>query len=231
MTDAKSLSPKAECRNGHQPSRKAEGHSTRRANSRERIIDAAIDLCCAQGVRHLSLDAVAERAGLSKGGLLYNFNSKSALLQAMVARHMDLLESAKAEALDLIGDDGKPNVRVRAYLLAIRELISSENNAPTGFLAAVAEEPELLDPARDHHMQFVREIVGESESPGLALYAFAAVEGMRNMRLLGLSPFSEEDLAIHLDRLITLLGDPSVGTAVEAAVRAGESAADKANEG
>ena len=40
------------------------------------------------GAGKLTLDAVAERAGLSKGGLLYNFPTKDALLQAMIQRMM-----------------------------------------------------------------------------------------------------------------------------------------------
>ncbi len=209
VTGTKTKSPKAEPRNARPSSAsKPAGQNSRRANSRERIIDAALDLCCIQGVRHLSLDAVAERAGLSKGGLLYNFNSKSALLQAMVTRHMDLLETAKARALASIANDGKPNVRIRAYLLAIKGLISSEHNAPAGFLAAIAEEPELLDPAREHHERFVREIRAESENPDLAIYAFAAVEGLRSLRLFGMSPFCEKEMARQLDGLINLLGAP-----------------------
>ena len=37
---------------------------------------------------HLSLDAVARRAGLSKGGLLYTFPTKAKLLEALVEQHV-----------------------------------------------------------------------------------------------------------------------------------------------
>src|SRR3954470_23063844 len=57
-----------------------------RANSRDRILDAAGEIVGEVGAGKLTLDAVAQRAGLSKGGLLYNFPSKDALLSGMLER-------------------------------------------------------------------------------------------------------------------------------------------------
>ncbi|PTW63385.1 TetR family transcriptional regulator [Breoghania corrubedonensis] len=181
-------------------------HGRKRTNSRERIIDAAIDLCCMEGVRHLSLDAVAERAGLSKGGLLYNFSSKSALLQAMVTRHVETLGAAVAQSSIKTACDGQPNARIRAYVMAVRDLLAGKGSAPAGFLAAIAEEPQLLDPVRLHNEQLVRDITDESESPDLAVFAFLTVEGIRSMRLFDLSPFDDPTLLGYLDKMIDLLG-------------------------
>ncbi|MFC7648177.1 TetR/AcrR family transcriptional regulator [Streptosporangium lutulentum] len=49
-------------------------------------MDAAEDLLCDQGSQSLTLAAVAERAGCSKGGLLYHFSTKEALIKGMVER-------------------------------------------------------------------------------------------------------------------------------------------------
>ena len=64
----------------------------RRSSTRRRSLSASI------GSGRLTLEAVAERAGLSKGGLLYNFPNKEALLQAMIQRMIDEV-SAEKEAL------------------------------------------------------------------------------------------------------------------------------------
>ena len=69
-----------------------------RKSSREKILDAAAELVGSIGSGRLTLEAVAERAGLSKGGLLYNFPNKEALLQAMIQRMIDEV-SAEKEAL------------------------------------------------------------------------------------------------------------------------------------
>src|SRR3954454_9447968 len=61
-------------------------NGTKDRSTRERILDSASELVREVGSGRLTLDAVAERAGLSKGGLLYNFPSKDALLQGMLER-------------------------------------------------------------------------------------------------------------------------------------------------
>ena len=73
--------------------------TVRRPSSRETILDAAEAVVLADGAAHLTLDAVAERAGVSKGGLLYHFPSKEILLQAMVDRNMRRLGQDHAAAL------------------------------------------------------------------------------------------------------------------------------------
>src|SRR5919112_6281730 len=68
-----------------------------RKSSREKILDAAAELVSEIGAGRLTLDGVAERAGLSKGGLLYNFPTKEALLQGMIQRFIDQVSSEREE--------------------------------------------------------------------------------------------------------------------------------------
>lgn len=63
--------------------------TAKRINSRTKILDAAAQIIREVGASRLTLDAVAQRAGISKGGLLYNFPSKDALLQGMIQRIVD----------------------------------------------------------------------------------------------------------------------------------------------
>ncbi|MEW1841765.1 helix-turn-helix domain-containing protein, partial [Nonomuraea angiospora] len=53
---------------------------------RDELLDAAEDLLCDQGSSALTLAAVADRAGVSKGGLLYHYGTKEALIKGMVER-------------------------------------------------------------------------------------------------------------------------------------------------
>lgn len=54
--------------------------------TRDRIIDALQDVLESEGPRGATLEAVAARAGISKGGLLYHFNSKEALYGGLLER-------------------------------------------------------------------------------------------------------------------------------------------------
>lgn len=55
-------------------------------STRDRLLDAFERLIVGSGSRAATLDAVAAEAGVSKGGLLYHFHSKEALVDAMIER-------------------------------------------------------------------------------------------------------------------------------------------------
>lgn len=61
------------------PSIRARAASQRR----QQLLDAAAALVLKKGTTALTLDAVAEAAHVSKGGLLYYFDSKNSLLEAL----------------------------------------------------------------------------------------------------------------------------------------------------
>lgn len=64
----------------------------RPASARERVLIAYEDLLIESGERGATLDAVAARAGVSKGGLLYHFGSKDALTEGFIERLLELTE-------------------------------------------------------------------------------------------------------------------------------------------
>ena len=57
--------------------------------TRDRIVTAARDLAAERGPRHISIAEVADRAGLSKGGVLYHFHTKADILAAIVSFHVE----------------------------------------------------------------------------------------------------------------------------------------------
>ena len=69
-----------------------------RPQTRDAILDAAEMVVRDIGAAHMTLDAVAERAGVSKGGLIYHFPAKETLLAAMVSRLLRRFEERQARA-------------------------------------------------------------------------------------------------------------------------------------
>lgn len=67
-------------------------------NARDRILDATKATLVEQGAAHLTLDTVAARAGVSKGGLLYHFPSKAALVDGLAERLRAFTEANLAKA-------------------------------------------------------------------------------------------------------------------------------------
>lgn len=93
---------------------------------RDRLFCAAISVALEQGFAHVTMDAVARRAGISKGGLLYHFPSKTHLIKALLARYGEVTPSGAARP-DPAGSGIDP--------MAVAVLI------------AAAENPSLIEPA------------------------------------------------------------------------------------
>ena len=60
-------------------------------NKRNKILEAAFTVVAEQGAIRLTIDAVAAESGFSKGGVLYHFRSKNALLTGMLAHLVDAI--------------------------------------------------------------------------------------------------------------------------------------------
>ncbi len=71
------------------------GHSATHVDTRQRILDAALDLFIEQGFDGTSLRQIAEQLGVTKAALYYHFESKDDILLAL---HMQLHEFGR-EAL------------------------------------------------------------------------------------------------------------------------------------
>ena len=69
---------------------------------RAQLLEASAHMILAQGVAGLTLDAVAQMAGVSKGGLLHHFASKQALLDAL---YNELLEQMDAQISNAMKKD------------------------------------------------------------------------------------------------------------------------------
>src|SRR5690606_17155565 len=92
-----------------------------RENARQRILDAASQLVRKEGSAHLSLDAVAALAGISKGGLLYHFPNKTALLKAIVEQYVEKCNVASHKRFERESQ----SVPLEYFKLAVDELNSA----------------------------------------------------------------------------------------------------------
>lgn len=81
---------------------------------RQRILDSAMTLAAQEGVTSVTIQAVANLVGITKGGVLHHFPSKKKLLDAMV---ISLLERLDVAIDQLIEQDPQPyGCFTRAYI-------------------------------------------------------------------------------------------------------------------
>lgn len=155
---------------------------TNSEKTRERIRAAAQTLVAEQGSANLTLEAVAKGAGISKGGLLYHYANKQALLEGMLE---DLL--AKREAL-FLSNVANHNSRdqLQSMIEAEFSLTAAERATANAILAAGAEDPQLLNPARDYFKLLFAHIDTASEDTASAMTVVLALQGMQLLETIGL---------------------------------------------
>ena len=175
-----------------------------RSDARERILEAACALAAERGPGNISIEAVAARAGLSKGGVLYHFRAKTDLLAAVVQSHID--RSAR-EVDEKLAAAAGPNPLAEALVAAHREEDRTERPPASGVLAAIAQNPDLLDPLRAHHSGTAARLRAESADPDLATIVYLAIEGMKAHRLFGFDAVGAPGEDALLDRMDRLLRD------------------------
>ncbi|MBL6076394.1 TetR/AcrR family transcriptional regulator [Belnapia sp. T18] len=177
-------------------------------DARTRILDAAESLVRAKGVAGLTLEAAARLAGVSKGGLLYHFASKEALLTGLIARMAEFM--AEDFAAGVAAQPEGPGRVARAMLAwgfgQTPEAMNERcDRAAAVFLATFHHDPALLDPVRAVIAGMRRQVAEDGLPPGIGGVVMAAGDGLFVARIFGTyTPLPEELDAMHatLSRLI-----------------------------
>jgi AcrR family transcriptional regulator len=97
----------------------------RQARTRESLLHSAAAIASQRGIEGASLDAVAQAAGLTKGAVYANFDSKEELFLTMLDAHFD----ERLEEIDrILSTDADPDEQAR--------------QAAEGMMRVLAEDPE-----------------------------------------------------------------------------------------
>src|ERR671917_2151544 len=154
---------------------------------RDEILLAAERVVGEGGVSGLTLEAVAREAGVSKGGLLYHFPSKEALIGGMIGRLIEGFEAALGR--ELRKDRGAGGGRwTRAYARASFAEDRWYLQVSAGLLAGVAEDPALLDPLRRGFQDGQRWAQRDGIDPAVATLVRLAADGLFFAEVFGFAP-------------------------------------------
>jgi AcrR family transcriptional regulator len=174
---------------------------------RERLLNAAEQVVARDGVSNLTLDAVAREAGVSKGGLLYHFPSKSALVIAIVERLATRCESKHAETL--AAEPAGPGSFTRAYLTArLRPHEPQESILQTALLAAAGTDPQYLEPFRKRLNQWQERLESDGIDAETACIVRLAIDGLCLGEVLGMPVPSGELRQRVVNKLIEMTREP-----------------------
>lgn len=173
--------------------------------TRQDILLTASQIVQRDGVAHLTIDAVAREAKLSKGGVLYHFPCKEALVTGMV---MDHIESFTRDLTRNLAEEAGAGRWLRAYLRASDDTVHQEPDPVVCLIAAIATNPELLAPLRQHFALWQEQAVHDGIPPALATILRLAIDGLWFADLFQLAP-PEGDLREEVLRLLHSLAHKS----------------------
>ena len=174
-------------------------------SSRELIVDAAEAVVIEVGAAHMTLEAVAAKAGVSKGGLLYHFPTKEALLKAMLNRHLQRLDEARKKKCAELQDD--TTREIKAYVLSSLVRDRKTECISAALLAAVAHDPRLLEPVRDEYQQRLAEFTSSGLRFERAAVIALAADGLRLLEILSLSPLKDNQRKHVIEEMLRLAKD------------------------
>ena len=194
--------------------------SSQRAETRDRIVEAALEAFASLGFRGASTRDIARRAGTNQGLITYHFRSKDELWRAAVDRIFGMLRTSLGEQLaDLEPGDPRERARevIRAYVrfaaahpelfrLMVDEgknsddrmqwLVDTHLKPPYDAFGVSGEERvEVIDEALRPHAYYVL--------AGAGSLMFAVAPECR--RLTGLDPETEAAIESHADFVARLL--------------------------
>ncbi|WP_301070607.1 TetR/AcrR family transcriptional regulator [Pseudooceanicola sp.] len=176
--------------------------STEPRNASPRILGAARAIAVREGAGKITIEAVAKEAGLSKGGVLYNFSTKKALLSGlldqMLVAHRELLEKVP---------ERYPSRTLRGHLETVLQSQDVDDDLSMAILAAAASDPRLLDPLRTDLTGDLEHILTDTQDAPAAMIVVLAIQGLRFQRLLNLPDGGADIKASVIERLRIMIDE------------------------
>ena len=178
--------------------------------SHDRIVEAARDLFCRQGIHATGIDRILAAAGASKMALYGRFGSKEALLREVLAREGAEWRSAFFAAVQAAGPD--PMAQLRAPAKAMEQWYRGGRFYGCAFMNAIAEHDKndqwLRDIAAEHHrhvLVFLEGLAiraGLSEAPIVAKQLLLLIDGATAALMVTNDPAVLSIMARNLDAVL-----------------------------
>jgi AcrR family transcriptional regulator len=144
---------------------------------RSQLLEAAAHVTIERGLGGLTLDLVAQRAGVSKGGLIHHFASKQALIEGLFNELMCAFEDALNACM---AKDPEPRGRFfRAYIAAtLQPCYGSYDSKLLGACALAMASDKTLSDFWQSWLQKQLQKYEEDSNLVLALMVRYAADGM-----------------------------------------------------
>lgn len=166
------------------------------------VLDQAETLIRESGVGALTLANVAKRAGISKGGLQYRFETKRELVRAMLSRAFDRLDASVEAEVNALGSDG--GYEIEGYVQGMLNQNGSYERPDAALFAAAFSEPDLLAEFAPRYSDMLERVKARSDVKTDAALVLLATDGLWLLEVIGLNPLSASERDQMISRLVEL---------------------------
>jgi len=167
------------------------------------LLDAAERVAIRDGAVGLSIDAVAREAGISKSRVIYDYKSKSGLLQALVERRLRVENERVADAVAAHGHTANPELCGR--IAAAKDSPNEDDRAIALTLcAAMSSEEPLQGMIRDMAKRDIEAVTSRARHTTLAVVTYLALHGMMSMEYLDIYRWTEAERSTLLAEILKL---------------------------
>jgi len=159
---------------GTSSSKKSRGRTVAQ-DSRQGLIDAALDIIVANGIDALRIEDVCERVGVTKGSLYWHFQDRQGLIREALFEQLRRLSAEQIEALDEAIDSGASRdeylMRVAGTLVDPFDPEEAEARWQRWeMLATTRRDPELREVMADlqrRHQRYLVSIMSKAQERGI----------------------------------------------------------------
>lgn len=161
-----------------------------RTIDRDKLLEAIFEIVMQQGAAALTIETVAKKMGISKGGVQYCFSSKETMIDAMF-EHWE--EGYETQFNEVIAKDNSPENRVKAHIQATHNHDEVSFAKGASLLAALLQTPEYLHSTRKWYQERLTNLDTGTEAGKRARLAFLASEGTFLLRYFGLMDIDDNE--------------------------------------
>lgn len=178
------------------------------------ILDAAEKVVARDGAANLTIDAVANEAGVSKATVLYDHKSKQGLIRSMVERAVALDNRLNDEAAARFS--ARDSAVIRGRIAAAAQPIPEQfRPVALNLCAALAQDGDLRSAVQENQRKVIASILSDSQSPRGALIAYLALEGLKLLEALDYHHWDEPERTRILREIAGLVNAGTKDAAIE----------------
>jgi AcrR family transcriptional regulator len=166
------------------------------------ILDAAERVVTRSGAAGLSIDAVAQEAGVSKSRVVYDHKCKADLLEALVDRQVASERERIAKAIAEHADTPHPELFARIAVYG-QKPNDTDKAVVLALSASMPGQEELQTRMREWAATALNDM-DRGPRPKAALMAFLALNGLSCLELFGFHQWDETERSAILDGIRTI---------------------------